>query len=145
MSRLRENKRAVFCTSRKESGQSGEQSPGHVQQGSPATRRPEECGEAGETSRPFHLYVLFSLKPKGRFIWTRFILWVKLLWASLISTSCRVAVRVSGKWCAFLHVLSIQPSFWHLTMIPSAYSYRGVDWNSTSRCAGLRGHQGPHE
>lgn len=41
--------------SRKESGQSGEQSPGHMQQGSPPTRRPEERGEAGQMSRPLHL------------------------------------------------------------------------------------------
>lgn len=49
-----------LCTSREESGQSGQQPPGHVQQGSPAARRPEERGEAGETPRPFHLYVLTS-------------------------------------------------------------------------------------
>lgn len=48
---------SCFVHLREKGCQSSEQSPGYMQQGSPPTWRPEECGEDWKTSRPFHLYV----------------------------------------------------------------------------------------
>lgn len=48
---------SCFVHLREKGCQSSEQSPGYMQQGSPPTWRPEECGEDWKTARPFHLYV----------------------------------------------------------------------------------------